>query len=515
MGFQSLYVGATGLAVHGQKMNVIGNNLANVTTIGFKGSEALFQNMLSETIASGNSSGTNSNQVGMGASIATIQGDFHQGAIEPGTYATDMAIGGKGYFRVVQDDLVHYTRAGNFRFDNAGYLVDPNGFRLQGQAITTEGNEGTADLQLDLNEDNQLVIEGSATTLATVAMNLGDETDNRSSATDPFFALMQSWDGTTDTPLSEGAYDYMNTLTVYDDQGEAHALNLYFDSVGVDDGTGNRYIEFVAGMDPADDGRADFEGTSGAGLLMAGVLTFNSAGQFVDMAAYTRSDTASAGSGVKSLSAWVPATLGEDGVPVIEAECAAASGATAGVLSMGLDLGLTASSETWASGSASNASVVGTTASNLAAMDSPERAALATTAYVGSSSTLYQTQDGYGEGTLKNLSVDRTGVINGTFSNGVVKELFQVTLYTFPSEYNLRREGMNHFSETLASGAAVEGLPDHEQFGYIMGESLEQSNVDMAKQFTSMILAERGFQANSKIITTSDALLQTLIQIKR
>ncbi len=515
MGFSSLYIGASGLIAHGERMNAISNNLANVNTIGFKGADVRFQNMLSQSISGGDTTVQGLNQVGQGVSLAAILGDFNQGPIEPGTYATDLAIGGDGFFQVVKDNATHYTRAGNFRFDRTGALLDPNGFVLQGQTITEEGNSGTGDLILNLNEDGQVVVEPRATTLATMVMNLNTESDNTSSAGDPFFSLMQSWNGGSQPPLSEGAYDYENTITMYDDQGQAHALSVYFDGVSVSDGTGRRHVEFVAGMDPAQDGRTDFADTSGAGLLMAGVLTFDSAGQLVDMAAYTCSDTASAASGVKSLSAWVPAALTADGMPLVEADFAAASGATAGVVTMGLDFGLSSADAAWEGGYASNAAGVGTTATGLASMDGPARAALATTAYTGNASTLYQAQDGYGEGALQSLSADRTGVLSGTFSNGVVKELMQITLYAFPSEYGLRREGMNHYSETLASGSAVEGLPTQEQFGSIIGSSLEQSNVDMARQFSSMIITERGFQANSKVITTTDSILQILAQIKR
>ena len=410
-------------------------------------------------------------------SLATIMGDYRQGPIEPGTFATDLAIGGKGYFQVVQGDNVHYTRAGNFRFNSAGFLLDPNGYVLQGQMITDEGTSSTGDLRLDLNENNLVVTEANATSLTTMVMNVNTDVDNTSSAGDPFFALMQSWNGRADPPLTTGAYDYSNAITVYDDQGQSHLLTVYFDGVPSTNANGDRYVEFVVGTDPSQDGRAAFGGTSGAGLLMAGVLTFNSAGQLMDMSAYTRSETASAGSGVLSLESWIPAAMDENGVPLIEARFAAASGATAGVISMGLDMGLTSADGAWQAGYGSNASVVGASTSAMASMSGAQRAALATTAYTGDASTLYQTQDGYGQGVLQSLSTDRNGIISGKFSNGVAKELMQVTLYVFPSEYGLRREGMNHFSETLNSGQAVEGLPDQEQYGALIGTSLEQSNV--------------------------------------
>ena len=148
-------------------------------------------------------------------------------------------------------------------------------------------------------------------------------------------------------------------------------------------------------------------------------------------------------------------------------------------------------------------------------MSAVETSALATTNYSTGSTTIFQAQDGYTAGFLQNISVDRDGVITGRYSNGQVLQLFAVTLATFNNNYALYREGGNLFSETRSSGPPITGLANTGGKGSIASNSLEQSNVDLATEFVKMISTEKGFQANSKTITTVDQMLTTLIQLKR
>jgi flagellar hook protein FlgE len=148
-------------------------------------------------------------------------------------------------------------------------------------------------------------------------------------------------------------------------------------------------------------------------------------------------------------------------------------------------------------------------------MASTEISALASTNYSTGSTTIFQAQDGYTAGFLQNISVDRDGVITGRYSNGQVLQLFAVTLATFNNNYALYREGGNLFSETRSSGPPITGLANTGGKGSIASNSLEQSNVDLATEFVKMITTEKGFQANSKTITTVDQMLTVLIQLKR
>jgi len=146
----------------------------------------------------------------------------------------------------------------------------------------------------------------------------------------------------------------------------------------------------------------------------------------------------------------------------------------------------------------------------------PMISALSTQSYdTGGSSTLFQSQDGYTAGVLLNVSVSRDGILSGQYSNGQTLELYSLTLATFSNQWGLRREGGNLFSETLDSGPALTGEAGSTGKGSVDGNSLELSNVDMATEFVNMITSQRGFQANTKVITTADSLLGEVIAMKR
>ena len=137
------------------------------------------------------------------------------------------------------------------------------------------------------------------------------------------------------------------------------------------------------------------------------------------------------------------------------------------------------------------------------------------TQYASASTTSFQTQDGYPAGMLRSVSVDEAGVVTGSYSNGQLVPLFQVALVDFPSYYGLTKMGNNLYSSSLESGDAMPGLPGTGRLGSISPSSVEMSNVDLAQEFVKMITTQRAFQANSRVITTSDEILNELINIKR
>lgn len=511
MSFQSLYVGSTGLISCGTRMQTLGNNIANVNTVGYKNANLHFESLFSRSVTTGEPTSVGMSQRGLGVRVGAILTDFGTGAVMDGNATTDLAISGKGFFRVVDpkdSGSVHYTRAGNFRFDKNGFLVDPTGYRLQGKAITDGTAGATGDIRLAPDDVGRMSIPAEATSLITFLPNIGSSDDKAVDADDPFFSMLSSWDGTRTPPLGGNQSAFSSSITVYDENGTAHVVTFHFDGVTLSNAGNRSYYEFMVTMDPAEDGGAA-AGTSGAGLLMAGVLAFDSTGALQDVSAFSYSGTGD----VKALSNWSPTGLSADGYPQFTATFAGTGSGAGAVSTIGMNFGLSASS--WASGKASNAAAVGTSASALPSMSSPTHAALAATNHTGSSAILFQSQDGSPDGVLMNLSVDESGVLIGNYSNGVHKDLYQITLYNFPGEYGLRREGSNHFSESLASGQAVEGVPGEDNFGTISEDSLEASNVDMADQFVRMIMNERAFQANSKVVTTSDQILQMLYGMKR
>lgn len=169
----------------------------------------------------------------------------------------------------------------------------------------------------------------------------------------------------------------------------------------------------------------------------------------------------------------------------------------------------------WETGSVSNASLVGSTFTSIPNMDELDIAADATTAYDTSSTTLTQQQDGYSAGFLQSLTVSSDGVLTGNYSNGQVLDLYAVTLSRFDNKHGLEHEGGNLFSATRDSGQAITGTANTSTFGSVAANTLEQSNVDTATEMVRLITLQRGFQSNSKVITTADTLLSEVISLKR
>ncbi len=504
MSFSSMYIGATGMKAHGEGMSVLGNNIANVNTVGFKESDFHFADLISEHVTTGEPGGVS--QRGLGVGVNDVQINYHQGATNPTNTTTDLAINGKGFFRVSDNGELFYTRAGTFRFDKDGFLVDPHGYRVQGQQISDGGAAATGDIQLSLDDNGQFYIEPEATTRVSLYTNLGDDGhDASTSTTNPFFAMINNWDaGNTQAPLNSSAFSYQDTVTVYDGNGKTQELSVYYDEVTMSNAGGVSYLEYMVTLPP--DAVAE-----GNGVLMMGTLTFNNEGQLINQSAYTMDDpTADA----TDLSNWTPAAFSEEGFAQMNVSYAATGDIPASSTTLSLDLGLRNTSGGWQTRANSTAADIGSNAGALPGA-TWESQPPSTTHYAGTSSTIMQTQNGFPSGFLNRIDVGTDGIVSGYYSNGQVGELYQINLYNFPSEYGLRSEGGNLYSATNQSGAAIEGSPEIGGLGSISQSSLEESNVDLAEEMVMMITTQRGFQANGKTITTSDSLLNTAISMKR
>ncbi len=569
----SMWTAVTGLLVHGEKMNVVGNNIANVNTVGFKGSRMDFEDFVNQNVytASGPS------QVGRGVAIGATYGNFQQGSFEQSTEPTDMAIHGNGFFKVkpIGTDTEYYTRAGNFRFNPDGYLVDPHGYALQGwriqvptpslasgsgsaagstSASSLKGSGAPTNVKLDsftcdpkhtnnisaeLNLDAR---ESGKTNSSSATPNLNPG-DAGFSYGNPFFALLENWDATQDPALGENEYIYQHTMNIYDEGGTMHKVTVYFDKVekkemdATNQPAGNQtFWEYIVTIDPSEDFR-DFGAAGGKpsaqkkGVLMAGTLEFDSTGEFKNMSAYVPTE-GGAGNADQNLATWKAAPVSANGYPMF---CPNFSGApdasnawkadytglnpNAQNYLVELNLGLRNKSDSWAT-----AAIPPTAASQVGAnydqingigTNDIEPQPSRTKSYAQSSGAVQQSQDGYSFGYLSTVYVDRDGILYGKYSNGQTLSLFQIALYDFQSPHNLHREGGNLFSETRDSGQATSGPANSMGLGSVYGNSLEQSNVDLATEFVQMITTQRGFQANSKAITTVDTMLETVIGMKR
>jgi len=499
----SLFSGISGLATQGNAMSVIGDNIANVNTIGFKASRTTFEDVLSQSVST--ASGTS--QIGRGTALSDIDTLFQQGSFESTSNATDLAIGGNGFFMVSpkSSDTNYFTRAGQFRFDADGYFTNPAGYVAQGWRLDDRGNDTGTLVDIRLSD---FTSPPEATSNITAITNLNSDSSSNSAS------LFSMWDATASQPIGDSAYGYQTAIRVYDSLGNPVNLTIYYDKLSNE--TGSEYAagvtdfdntwEYIITCDPEVDKRTAFAGSEAQGILMRGTLTFDSAsGALKDMSAYT----CSALSSVDSAASWTPAEISTDGYPQFTAQF------VQGVdQEIQVHMGLRSSTASWDAGGAANVGAIA--AGTLGSLHtSAEPQAMNTSQYASSSTTIYQTQNGYGTGFLENVSVDTDGIMVGHYSNGQILYLYRVGLAKFNNEQALSKVGGNLWAATRGSGDPITGHPGENGLGSISPNSLEQSNVDIAAEFVKMITTQRGFQANSRVITTTDNMLQELINLKR
>jgi flagellar hook protein FlgE len=421
MGISSaLYSGVSGLNTNGQAMSVIGNNLANTNTLGFKGSRTIFSDLLSASI---NGSGGQS-QVGRGVGMSRVDQIFSQGTFESTESNLDVAIEGDGFFILKEpgDETAYYSRAGSFRFDQDGFLVNPEGFRVQGKTFDINGQMEAGDAQ-DIEVESSGLIQGNVTSALQLTTNLD--------STEPLITAPFDY-------TDPGTYNYSSSVQVFDTLGNPQLLTTYFTKTAINTWDANWSAE-------ADDGL----GTIMSGNL--GALTFTADGILTNAAATPPTDTTAT-------------------IPLLD----------------------------WGNG---------TTATDIIVT-------FDTTQFNSESVVISQNQNGSGAGNLTGVEIDPDGIVVASYSNGEQTKIAQLVLGKFINTGGLALAGSNLYTETTSSGAARTGLPGPE-LGKIFTNSLEQSNVDMSAEFVRMITVQRGFQANSKIITTVDELLGELINLKR
>ena len=498
----SLYIGASGLKTHGEGLGVVGHNIANVNTIGYKQQSMQFDDIFYSTLPFGGSWETQTgakvalSQVGMGVRPGEVRTLFTEGPVEPGVSVFDLAIVGRGFFQVTNPDtkIQYYTRAGDFHVNKEGVLVNPNGYLVTGIPIAL-GQSAPANGPLTgggpIVIDPRQPCPPKATTAVSLSMNIGIADDRAQDAANPYFSLLQAWRATEDPPLDRSVYGYELPVTVYDADGRKQNLMLYMDRAP--DPTSGKVVEYVLARPPADPASA----VPGEGLLMAGTLTFSGNGQIVDMSAFTPTAVS------MNLADWVPAAL-TNGLPQFSLNGQ----------SIGLDLGIRASGG-WQHPPAT-ALDVGTNRGALPGMGQITARAGATTAYAGASSLKGMRQDGYPQGMLMDVDITAKGVVVGIYSNGQKLDLYQIPLCRFTSEDGLRHEGNNlYLASPDKTGPMTMGVPDTENYGAVMAKHIEGSNVELSREMTLMIIMQRGFQMNSKSITTSDTMLQRAIELKR
>jgi flagellar hook protein FlgE len=412
---RSMSTALSGLRNHQAMLDVVGNDIANVSTVGFKSSTTVFSDVLTQTLqgagapVAGLQGGTNAAQIGLGSRLmATVQ-SFTQGALQRTGRSTDLAIQGDGFFQVKTANETMYTRGGALTLDADGNLTTAEGFFVQGWqadvtgAINTNVDTGPVQIRVgDLLSPNQ-------SQNATVGGNLS-----------------------ADAPIGTAT---TVTLTGYDEQGTTTPINLTYTKTAVNEWT-------VTGT----------YGPSATAFAMTdNVLTFSAGGELLSP---------------------------------VDRDMNVAGGLIPGYPNpISFDLG--------AAGSQGRV-----------------------TQFAGATTAAIVQQDGAASGTLQAFNVGQDGIITGSYSNGLTKAIGRLALAVFNNPQGLERVA-GAWRPTANSGLAQVGVPGGGGRGLLSAGTLEMSNVDLAEEFTRLIVAQRGFQGNARVITTSDEVLQEVVNLRR
>jgi len=462
---RSLYSAISGLKNHQVKMDVIGNNIANVNTTGFKRSSVTFATALSQTMKGASSptasqGGSNPIQVGLGSTLGSINQIMTSGSAQSTGKATDMMLTGSGFFVLNNNGQQVFTRAGGFTQDSAGNLVDPaTGAKVQGYSWSADDTKppvwsATGDIKFNIRDK---LATDSGMPVAELTTVLSNATDISSSS--PFI-----FDGGSYTPSIKGA----ESLTI--------------------DG-----MTRVPTSTTPSSGQYAFDPTSGK-------VTFANA---IDASA------------TKLTIHYVDpvtnnATPLNTGSPTATVDYPPAPGA------------IVYNGSTYTSYKLSSSDTPGDGEYSVKAVSGKYQITFGTDGATTPAATVASTSISYDftnePHTLKDFSIDQSGVITGVYNNGtdtVTHKIGQIEVASFANDSGLQNMGGSFYTQSNNSGTASIGAAGEAGRASIVSGSLEMSNVDLSQEMTDMITAQRGFQANSRVITVSDSLLQELIDLKR
>lgn len=524
---KSLYSGVSGIQTHQVRMDVIGANIANVNTVGFKRGSVAFQELLSQTISGasapdGERGGTNAIQVGLGVKVGSVTNQFTQGNLQYTGSNSDMAVEGNGFFIVGQGESLLYTRAGNFSLDKDGSLVhSANGMVLQGWVADESGAVNTNTQLTNIQIPIGKTIPARATSSIKYEQNIDARTNGE--------LLYQP----SPITVTDGATGEKAQLTIaLTPSGNFNEWNYELRAQGLDGAT-------VSGLANATgtirvDSSGNVVSTGGtATITFAGGATVDvappSAGAALggSFAVASAGDTASAAMAgaftpaetfMSSMNIYDPLG-GTHEVRVTLTKLGdnqwgwAASSSDPGVAASGSGT-LAYDSATGKLLTSSGGPIQVDLGSGLGTVEiNPDFTG--STQFAADHSLIASSQDGYSSGALQSFSVDNSGAINGVFSNGVIRKLATVALASFANPAGLVKEAGSFYSESRNSGEAYIGTTGTGGRGRLLSGTLETSNVDLSQEFTDLITTQRGYQANARIITTSDELLQELLNLKR
>lgn len=453
----TLHTAISGLETNSDGMNVISNNIANANTKSFKADRAEFEDLLSLAL------GENS-QLGRGSRLRNVQTIFNQGAISNSGQITDLAIQGDGFFVVKSDQSevkesngLLFTRQGSFRFDRDGKLTDPLGGRVQGY-MADEVNPNKLSSKLT---DMQIItnnIPPRETTLVNIVANL----DVREKApVDPF-----------DPSRASETSNFVTSVTLFDNFGYGRQAQVYFSRTKENNKNAWEWHALVDGAEVAIDPPKDAKGRPLPVQIAQGRIEFDAQGNPI-----------------------LP-FFNKNGEPV-QADIANRSDA----FDVQFVNGSKPQKIQFNFGPSINQD--GTVSSQ------------GSTSIAAKSGIAFHSQDGFETGYLKTIKIDLNGYIRGIYTNGLERKLGAIALASFANNHGLQKMGRNNYAYAPRAGEPRIGLPQTGSRGSIYSSSLEESNVDLAQQFVDMIVTQRAFQANSKSVTTTDTMLEEVINLKR
>jgi flagellar hook protein FlgE len=492
---RSMFSAVSGLRAHQTMMDVIGNNIANVNTAGYKSGQVVFEDLLSQILSGANApaanlGGTNPNQVGLGVRLGSIVTSFVQGASQETGRNTDMSIQGDGFFLTRNEGQNLFTRLGSFSFDADGRLVTPDGGIVQGWVAQGGGvnlNAPTADMRIPLGQ----ILPPSQTNTVKLGGNI---------------------------PADAAPGTVLTTApTVYDAQGTAIPITFTFTksaALSFADGvttTGSTTLtSATANFTAADVGKA----ISGAGIPAGTTIQSVTNGTTIVLSQAATATAAGVAVSANPLpNSWSVGATAPDvnGTTQSLTEFNPPFVMTFNALT-GLPNAPLPTIDSAALGTLLGRSFnPGTISMDLGKAGDPD----ALQQFAGSNSFATLSQDGSAVGFLRSFSIANDGLITGVFSNGKTEALGQIALATFNNPAGLQKVGNSSYQSTFNSGLPQIGVAGSGGRGTLSGGTLEMSNVDLAQEFTNLIVAQRGFEANSKVITASDELLQDLVNLKR
>lgn len=536
---KSLDSGVSGLRAFQTEMDVIGNNIANVDTTGYKSSRITFAEMLSQQVGgSGTSSGSapsSGNQIGLGVHVSSIDRNFNQGSLESTGKTTDLALDGNGFFIVRDQNQDLMTRAGNFSFNKDGYLVDQAGQNVQGYLADSSGNilssGTTSDIKLNLNS----VYKPKATQNVNIAGNLNADTST-AQVVKAISGLTTAGGSpvTTSTPLNSLDQTTQNLVNGDTIQINATLNNGTTKTINYTYNTGGTVGDLLNAIN------SGLGASQGSASLVDGMLVFRSAqmgtSQF-NINSITTSGTGSikfpgfeisqkGATASKTVSTTVYDSLGRahtllvkltqngngqwsystsflDGEKITKGGTGSLTFDQAGNLSSSNKASLS-----YDPGNGASPSTIQLNFGN------PKNGSKITQ-FAGSETAKVDSQDGFAQGKLQDVKIDTDGHITGVYDNGQNITLAQLAIGKVENNNGLESLGNGLFRATNASGKMTLNTANNMSNTQVRSGSLEGSNVDLAQQFTDMITSQRAYQSNARVITTANQLLNEAVNLIR